>query len=557
MYEGTLLSLLEPRMGRKDTDIAFMFWDGRAPLWYQTKLSYGRLKNDALALAAAFQKELKILPGERMIFMLGNMPQFPIAYFAALYAGIVPVPINPLLKPQEILRLIKNSGAVTLLAVDKLYPAISEMAESSSLRKIILTGIAESLPFLKAQKYLGLEKKEREKNGLTEDKLPYGNGRIFNFSDLLSAHFHKTFSVNAAPKDIALMLYTSGTVGEPKGVLLSHGALFENAIACRKLLMFDLDIPKNKPIFLAAAPYFHIMGISALLNTALLMDAKVVLLSDKNLLQLTKKILEAASYTKAIAFVGAPMHYEAMAKVLEKNLREYNLADLKLCISGSARLSCGVRNKFERLWGGKVLEGFGQSEIGILTCQRPWKIKKGSVGRPIEGVSLQIENPDENGKGELLAKSPGIMTGYWHSEKGLDFEKTFSVIDENGRLHTGDLAKIDKDGDVFLYDRVDDIIKFSDGEKISALEIEKEILKHQQVIEVAVVKVRNKQGEDIVKAFVVLRDMEMHSISEDIIRHCRQQKLPPHKVPSEVECVKELPKNAFGKVLKKVLRASS
>ena len=554
MYKDTLLELLEPHQTRQEGAAAFSFWDGARPLGLRKNLTYRGLRKKALAFSYALHNYLKIVPGERVAFFLGNTLQFPIAYFGTLYAGAIPVPVNPLLKSEEISKILKNAGVSAAVMMDLLYPRIGEAVFGAGARSVMVTNVDDTLPLFKVGGRF-LKEIFGKKTANKSPEIMYDNERIFNWSEILAASSGQRFSAHSKPKDIALFLYTSGTTGEPKAVVFTHEALLENARACQKLLLFDLNIGKGAT-FLAAAPYFHIMGLAALLHTSLLMDAKTILIADKDFFSLNRKILEAANYLKADAFVGAPRNYEFMIRALQHKTIKYDLSSLKLCISGSARLGEETRRKFENLCGVKIIEGYGMSEGGIFACQKPWKAKNGSVGRALDGVSLKLLNQDENGVGELLTKNRGIMLGYWKEKGGIDLEKTSSVFDKDGWFHTGDTARVDEDGDVFLMDRVDDVIKLSGGEKISALEIEECIARHPHVSESAVVRMANAKGRDIMKAFVVLRDPKMSCgdfVKTEILKYCRES-LPPYKVPDAVECVPELPKNAFGKVLKKQLR---
>lgn len=537
----TLLSLIKPRGFLEDRKTAFLFWDGAKPLWYQGKLSYRDLWKKSRQFAV-FLKKLNVLAGERVGLILPNSPQFLIAYFGILRMGGVAVPISSLYEREQLINVLKDADIRVVVAWDKFYGELDQIKNETNLKKVIVTGPGDALPSLKAKLYnRGLRKK-----GL-EIKMPENSDFAVKFSEFAAMKFTENNMIAHKPSDLAVLLYTSSTTGDPKGIALSHEALFSNAYSCRQLVL-DLGMKDGEEVFLAAAPYFHIMGLAAMLHTPLLMRAKTVLIPDpKNF----SKMLSAIEYTKATGFVGVPGFYKMMTGILAKH--EHDLSSLKVCLSGASRLEEGVKKKFESFCGGKILIGYGMSECGVTHCQRISGAVD-EIGVPLEGVEHKIADPDESGVGELCVRGKNVMDCYWNK-----FTKTVEAFDSFGWLHTGDMARINANNSVTLLGRLDyDFVKGKDGEKIPLGEAEKILLSHPHVIESAVAAVPKENGKFLIKGFVVLRDPE--TVCGEIFKKQLFEllnKLPANQIPHEIHCLKEIPKSPMGKVLKKVLRASS
>lgn len=541
--KGTLLELLEPRGLSadkagfwEDRKTAFVFWDGKPP-YHLGKLSYRGLRKKAQRFASALLNELDVVPGERLAIMLPNALQFPIVYFGAQTAGIIPVPINPRYSdtPNEISKILKDSGAETIVTLDRWLPALEAIKKEVRLRHIIVTTPADTLPFIKKAAYLikALWKKEYfYYPNKTNPK------EVVSYASLLSAGMRKKVKVNIKPGDLALILYTSGTTGAPKGVMMTHRALLENAKWCREYLI-KMGLHDGEETFLAAAPYFHILWLAALLHTALAIRAKTVLVPDpRNVPQ----IMKATAFIKATAFAGMPGHYEIMGKALATNLERYDLSSIKLWINGGAKLHRVYREKFERLVGKKIRNCYGMSELGIVSCQLLDDDEEDSVGEPFDGVLPIILNPDKEGVGELVIQSPSaqIMSG--------------------NLLHTGDLAKISKRGRsvrIILGSRQKYLIKTRSGEGVDPLEVEKVLMIHPHVVEAAVVGVEDERHGERIRACVVLllhpRTSCVEIFQNSIKEHCGKF-LASFKIPNEIICVEQIEKNAAGKILYEKLK---
>ena len=545
---GTLLDLIGPREFLEDKKTAFLFWDAASPLLGLKTLSYYALRKKAERFAAALL-EIGAKPGDRLAVMLPNMLQFPVVYFGALMAGAVAVPINPLYArtPEEIAKILNDSGAESIVALDLFLPALEKIEKKVRLKNIIVTTAADSLPIPKKIAYY-------VKILFAGNYFYYPSGKNQKIKSYAQITYEggRQREIKIRPQDLALILYTSGTTGDPKGVMHTHESLLTNAYACEKLVL-DLGLERGKEIFLAAAPYFHIMGIAAMFNAALLMRAKIVLIPKPSEF---KTMLEAIRYTKATGFVGIPGFFKGLASELKKyeKAAEY-VSSLKLCISGASKIDSKTKQEFESLWGGKILIGYGLSETGVTHCQRNGS-EFDSVGFPLDGVEEKFADTDENFTGELCVRSKSNMVGYWRKP-----EKTREVLRGEGWLMTGDLAKTDMESGTIILGRAEsDFVKGRGGEKISLFSAEEILMRHPQVVDTAAIGnfAQNKRGYEI-KAFVVLRDSETSCgeyLLSELMRLCKDT-LPLAERPDEIKCVSRIPRNHLGKILKKELKAPS
>ncbi len=538
--EKTLVALIKPHGFFDGFKTAFIFWDGVWPLSYQKKISYGRLWKNSSKFGA-FLNEQGVGAGDRVGLMLPNSPQFAVAYFGILKIGAVAVPMSLAYEKgrekEQILKILQNSGVKLIIAWEKYHGIISQLKDSADIKKIIVTGPEDALPFWKAKIY---NFKLRRKGEWV--KFPKDDGFTVKFSMHKKAGIATKMELFNKPDDLAVILYTSGTTGDSKGAMFTHEALISNAKSCRKLVE-GLGMREGEEVFLAAAPYFHIMGIAAMLHTPLLMRAKIILvLNPKDI----KSILNAVKFCKATGFVGPPAFYKAMAGLFVKEKNDFS--SLKVCISGASKLEDSIRKKFESFWGGKILEGFGMTEAGVTHCQRaPGE----GIGYVLDGIEEKLYDADENQMGELCVRGKNLMSGYRNNP-----EKTREMIDGEGWLHTGDMAKAGKDGSLLLLGRIDDdFIKMKDGEKIPLGVSERILLSHPQVVSSAVIAKPDGNGKFLLKGFVVLRDPEM--ACNDLIKSQffkMLEELPANQRPDEIQCIEELPTSPMGKVLKKILR---
>lgn len=484
--------------------------------------------------------DLQVKKGEVVGLMLPNLPQTVIGYYGSLRAGAVLTPINPLYVENEIERQVTDSGCRTILALDLFYPRVQPLLGRTCLRRVILTGVTEYLPWLKRFLY---PLKAGRRGGLRG--LPYGP-TVHRMRDLLVGQ-NTLPPVPVSQDDLALLQYTGGTTGIPKGVALTHRNLVSNTWQCRCWMP---SLREGEEVFLAVLPFFHVYGMSACQNLAIAAGGSLVLLPR---FQVTE-VLGAITRERVTVFPGIPAMYSAINN--HQHLQRYDLRSIRLCISGAGPLPPSVQERFETLTGARLVEGYGLTEAGPVTHVNPVNAASGerprqSIGLPLPDTEAKIVDVETGLRelspgevGELAVRGPQVMRGYWRRE-----EETRQVL-RNGWLLTGDLARMDEEGFFYIADRKKDMIK-SGGENVYPREVEEVLLQHPKVVDAVVVGLPQSLRGELIKAYVVLKDGQ-RATAPEILEHCRTY-LAKFKVPKRVEFRKDLPKTLVGKVLRRVL----
>ncbi|MBW6395609.1 long-chain fatty acid--CoA ligase [Thermus sp. SYSU G05001] len=495
-------------------------------------LSYRSLWQQVEAFAKGLQ-EAGLKPGDRVAIMLPNSPQFVIAFYGTLLAGGVAVNTNPMYTPRELGHQLRDSGARVLVILDLLLPRYQEVKAEAPVGVLVRTGIQDYLPFPKNLLYPLMLKRK----GQTPRNLEGTPWRAFL----------KPGNPQPVPldlDDLALLQYTGGTTGVAKGAMLTHRNLSSNALQVRSWIP---DFQEGEEVVLGAIPFFHVYGMTVAMNLALLGAAKLVLLPRPEI----KPIVEAIEKHQVTLFPGVPTLYVAFNNF--PGIEKRNLRSIRACISGSAPLPLEVADRFERLTGAKLVEGYGLTEASPVThCNPLHGVRKlGSVGLPFPGVEAKVV--DEEGQevpmgevGELVVKGPNIMKGYWNRP-----EETQKAL-QDGWLFTGDMARMDQDGYFYIVDRKKDMI-IAGGYNIYPREVEEVLYQHEAVQEAAVVGVPDPYRGETVAAFLVLKEGYKGKVTEkDIEAFCRQN-LAAYKVPRIIEFRDSLPKTSVGKILKREL----
>jgi long-chain acyl-CoA synthetase len=470
------------------------------------QLSYAQL-DEMSARAAVMLGDRGIRPGDRVGLMLPNVPAFVVLYYGILRAGGIVVPMNVMLKRREVGYFLQDSGARLILTYDEIRGEAEAGAAEANAQAMVL-----------------------ERGGLPEWLEPYEAEPGVAPTD---------------PDDTAVILYTSGTTGRPKGAELTHANLDGNAeVVCRSLTQVG-----RGDVVLGALPLFHSFGQTAAMNASLRDGACLALLPRFD----PQQALEMMQSLGVTVFLGVPTMY--MALLNQPDHDRYDLGSLRTCISGGQSLPVELLRGFEEAFGCKILEGYGLSETSPVACQnRPDRERKpGSIGIPIEGVEMKIVD-DSGGElpdgevGEILIRGPNVTKGYWRRP-----EATEEAI-RDGWLYSGDLGRRDADGYFYVVDRKKELI-IRGGYNVFPREVEEVLYEHPDVVEAAVVGVPDPEMGEEVGAAVVLRPGS-EANPEDLKAHVKSQ-LAAYKYPRQVWFLDELPKGPTGKILKREITAPS
>ena len=463
-----------------------------------------------------------------------------ISYYGILYAGAIVVQTNPLYTERELEYQMKDSGTKAIISLDILYPRISKVMKNTKLEHIIVTAIKDYLPFPKNIIYPFIQKKQ---TGIVVNLKHEGNQHLFK-QILAEASAEKPPHDFDFENDLAILQYTGGTTGYPKGVMLTHKNLIANATACDAWLY---NAKKGEEKILGILPFFHVYGMTTVLILAVMQGYKMILLPKFDV----ETALKTIHKQRPTIFPGAPTIYIGLLN--HPDLKKYDLSSIQSCLSGSAPLPVEVQQKFEEVTGGKLVEGYGLTESSPVThANFVWAEKrvKGSVGVPwpdTDSVILSAETGEPakpREVGEIAVKGPQIMQGYWNRP-----DDTAATL-KDGWLLTGDMGYMDEEGYFYVVDRKKDMI-IAGGFNIYPREIEDVLYEHPAIQEMVVAGVPDSYRGETVKAYIVLK--EGANVTEQELDEYARKYLAAYKVPRVYEFRKELPKTAVGKILRRTL----
>ena len=511
--------------------------DRPALVFFGKKTSYRELFNATLSLAASLQ-EMGVEKGTRVALLLPNCPVYPMVYYALLKIGAIVVQLNPMYTSYELNQLLEDSGARLAVTLDILGVKFQEALDQGLVDRIIVANMKDFLPFpLNLLFPLKVRKEPRL------DQARYGD-RLVDFSPLIKTS-RTPRSVEIDPgEDVAVFQYTGGTTGLSKAAMLTHSNLVANTIQTRA---WSYRSKEGREVVMCVLPFFHVYGMTAGMNVGFYMGSTLILVPRFDV----KEVVKLIGKYKVTMFPGVPTIYVAINQYAAQH--KLDLSSVEVCISGGAPLPVEVAQEFERITGGKVVEGYGLSEASPVTHANPiWgKRKFGSIGIPFPDTDARIVDPETGEElplgevGELAVRGPQVMKGYWNRP-----EETAKAL-RNGWLHTGDMAKMDEEGYFYIVDRKKDMI-ISGGFNIYPREVEEVLYEHPKILEAAVIGVPHEYKGEAVKADIVLKKGEVLS-KEEVIAFC-EERLAHYKVPKEVEFVSDLPKSMIGKVLRRELK---
>ena len=465
-------------------------------------LSYAQF-DDAAARVAALLHQRGLQPGDRVGIMLPNVPEFALAYYGVLRAGGVVVPMNVLLKRREVAFYLGDSEAKLIFAWHEMEAAAQQGAAEVRADCIVVEPEA--------------------------------------FAAMLAEHEPRPALVDRRADDTAVILYTSGTTGKPKGAELTHSNLAINADVSKQLFSLGSD-----DVVLGALPLFHAFGQTCGLNAAVSAGASLALISRFN----AEKALALIEGEGVTVFEGVPTMYAALLHHPDRD--RFDVSALRVCVSGGAAMPVELLRGFEAAFGCVILEGYGLSETSPVACfNHPHRERKpGSIGTPIEGVEMRLVDDKRRTAptgqvGEIAIRGHNVMKGYWNRP-----EATAEAIDADGWFYSGDIARLDDDGDFFIVDRKKELI-IRGGYNVYPREIEEILYEHPAVREAAVIGIPHAELGEEVGAAVALKPGS--AVTESELRDFVKANIAAYKYPRHVWFVDELPKGPTGKILKRAI----
>lgn len=463
---------------------------------------------------------LGVKQGDRVLVMMQNNPQVVIGYQALARIGAITIPVLPLLKPPELAYIANNAQPVAILTSTWVLHIVQEgLKEAPSMRHVIVVGQEGDAPAPEGASY-----------------------QLHGYDALIANQPDSMPAVDIKPTDPAVILYTSGTTGRPKGVLLSHRNLISNAIAGAG---DDPEESRGKAT-LAVLPLAHAFGITVS-NVSYLSGTRTVMVPRFDL----EQVFQLIEKHHIAGFAGVPAMFVGMLNY--PDAEKYDTSSLEYAVSGSAPLPVSVLEGFEKRFNCPIREGYGLSEATTAVSGHALDMvrKPGSVGKPLNGVEVRVVDEQDHDLpvgevGELLVRGPNLMQEYYHMP-----EETAKTL-RGGWLYTGDMAKLDEDGYIYIVERKKDLI-IRGGLNIYPRDVEEVLMRHPAVMECAVIGVPSERLGEEVLAYVVLQDKKQ-ATAEELMEFSRQY-LANYKTPAFVEFIPTLPRNAIGKIDRKVLRA--
>ncbi|GAB3505768.1 long-chain fatty acid--CoA ligase [Pseudoxanthomonas daejeonensis] len=504
-------------------------------------MTYAEVDVLSAQFAAYLLGELGLKKGDRVALMMPNCLQYPIATFGVLRAGMTVVNVNPLYTARELKHQLVDAGAAAIVVVDNFGHTVQEVLADTPLKQVITTGLGDMIGFPKGAivnfvlKYV--------KKMVPDYDIP---GSVRFREALAVGKRHTLPQVDIDPGDIAFLQYTGGTTGVAKGAMLTHRNLVANMQQASAWLGAN-KLERGKEVIITALPLYHIFALTA--NGLVFMELGGLnhLITNPRDMPGFVKELKGTRFT---AITGVNTLFNGLLNT--PGFDEVDFSSLKVTLGGGMAVQRAVAERWRQVTGVTLVEAYGLTETSPAACINPLDIKEfnGSIGLPIPSTDVCVKDDDGNilphGEvGELCVKGPQVMKGYWQRP-----EETAQVIDADGWLHTGDMARIEPSGFVYIVDRKKDMILVS-GFNVYPNEVEDVVAAMPGVLEVAAIGVPDERSGEAVKLFVVKKDPSL--TAEQIKAHCREA-LTGYKQPRQIEFRTELPKTNVGKILRKELR---
>ncbi|HAT8642496.1 TPA: AMP-binding protein [Legionella pneumophila] len=505
-----------------------------------TEITYAEL--DSLSRNfAAYLQQLNLEKGARVAIMLPNVLQYPVAIFGVLRAGYVVVNTNPLYTADEVIHQMNDSGAEVIIVLANFAKTIEKALPSMpSVKHVIVTQLGDLFPSFK--RFIVNFVVNHIKKLVPAFTIPRAVAFNYALSEGKQAPLHR---VELNHDDIAFLQYTGGTTGVAKGAILTHGNLIANVMQAYTWIS-PLGV-SDQDVIVTALPLYHIFSLTANCLTFMKIGAKNILITNPRDMGHFIDQIKNSGFT---AITGVNTLFNALLN--HPKFKEVDFSKLKLALSGGMALQKSVSLKWSEMTKTRVLEAYGLTETSPAVTINPMYLEgyNGSIGLPLPSTDVSIR--DESGKevpigtsGELCIKGPQVMPGYWKRP-----DETAFVFAKDGFLKTGDIARMDEEGFIYLVDRKKDMIVVS-GFNVYPNEVEQIIGMHPGVLEVGVVGIVDEESGERVKACIVRKDSTL--TAEQIINHCKEH-LTAYKIPKVVEFFDELPKTNVGKILRRALK---
>ncbi|MBX2879807.1 MAG: AMP-binding protein [Granulosicoccus sp.] len=506
-----------------------------------TTMTYQELENKTQQFASWCQHEAGLKPGDRIAVMMPNLLQYPVVVFGALRAGLVVVNTNPLYTDRELQHQLVDSGAKAIVVVEAFAHTVAKVIDNTELETVVTTRFGDMLDF--------------PKSVLVNAVLKYVKKMVPAFS-LPGAHSLKDVlkrgaslpaaSANLTLDDIAFLQYTGGTTGVAKGAMLTHRNMVSNVVQAWTWIN-AVDLEEGEEIIITALPLYHIFALTANCLTYMKLGAMNLLITNPRDFPAFVKELKKVQFT---AFTGVNTLFNALMNT--PGFAELDFSKLKLTLGGGMAVQKAVADRWKEITGVTLIEAYGLTETSPAACINPMDLAEynDSIGLPLSSTDGSIRDENNNAlpageTGELCIRGPQVMKGYWQRP-----EETAKAVDEDGWLHTGDIAIMNEAGYFKIVDRLKDMILVS-GFNVYPNEVESVIATMPEVLEVGVIGVPDEESGEAVKAVVVKKD---DSLTEDHIKaYCREE-LTGYKRPKVIQFVEELPKTNVGKILRRELR---
>lgn len=500
-------------------------------------LSYGEVDQLSRRVASYFQKQLKLVAGDRIAVQLPNLIQYPVVVIAAWKLGLVVVNTNPMYTVRELVHQFNDANVKAVVVLDAFYDTLSEALPDTNIEHVVVTRPIDLIP----QPRHGLLRVVMTLMG-KRPSLPKGNW--IAFPELLTGS--SNYSVHRAkPEDVVALQYTGGTTGASKGVMLTQNTLMSN-IAQALDVISDNEETIQHSAMVAPLPLYHIYAFSLCLGLLPAARGHSILIPDP------RNIPQFVSAIKNIKFdIFCGLNSLFVALMQNKDFLRLDFSQLRLTLSGGMALMESVANDWHKITGCLISEGYGMTESSpVISMNPPGHERIGYAGVPLAGTEIKVVNEsgieqDVGGIGELCVRGDQVMAGYWGRE-----EQTAETI-VDGWLHTGDIVMVDEEGYIKIIDRLKDMIIVS-GFNVYPNELEQALTLHPDVAQCAAIGVPDAKAGEVVKMFVVSTDPYLNS--DHVIEFCREH-MAGYKVPKFVEFRDELPMTNVGKVLRKDLKA--